>query len=88
MRRERTSKVTRNVAIRCAAFSVPQYDLSENLITDKDPGFMDLENGNFQLKADAEIFRKIPGFKALPVEYMGLQIKTTSNLQDKVSLAK
>lgn len=44
---------------------------SNNWTTDQDPGFVDMEKGNFSLKTNAEVFRKIPGFQSVPFEKMG-----------------
>lgn len=43
-----------------------------NFITQDDPGFVDMKNGNFQLKKDAVVFKKIPGFEPVPFEKMGI----------------
>jgi parallel beta-helix repeat protein len=45
-----------------------------NYRTDSDPGFVDYENENFNLRSDSERFKKIPGFKKLPFDKMGLFI--------------
>ncbi|WP_372936175.1 right-handed parallel beta-helix repeat-containing protein [Mariniphaga sediminis] len=42
-----------------------------NYITNEDPGFVDKENQNFKLKDTSVIFKKIPGFKQIPVEKIG-----------------
>jgi hypothetical protein len=49
-----------------------QCDELNNYRTITDPGFVDYKNGNFNLKPDAEVFKKIPGFKPLPFDKMGL----------------
>lgn len=46
-----------------------------NLITNEDPGFIDASKLNFTLKENAEVFKKLPEFKAIPFSEMGL-IKT------------
>ena len=51
-----------------------QFESVNNYRTDSDPGFVDYENGNFNLKPDAEVFEKIPGFEPLPFDKMGLYI--------------
>ncbi|WP_339276781.1 Ig-like domain-containing protein [Paenibacillus sp. FSL W8-0426] len=48
---------------------------ANNWITDHDPGFVNLANGDLNLKADAEVFQKIPGFPAIPFSEMGIQGK-------------
>ena len=45
----------------------------DNWSTTGDPGFVDMKNGNYALKPDAEVFKRIPGFKAIPVEKIGLK---------------
>lgn len=45
-----------------------------NYRTDSNPGFVDYESGDFNLRPDSEIFDKIPGFEALPFDKMGLYI--------------
>jgi parallel beta-helix repeat protein len=49
-----------------------QCDDVNNYRTDTDPGFVDYKNGNFNLKPDSEVFKKIPGFEPLPFDKMGL----------------
>lgn len=44
----------------------------ENIITKEDPGFVDAPNLNFALKENAEVFKKLPGFKAIPFSEIGL----------------
>ncbi len=38
-----------------------------------DPGFVDAKNMNFELKPESEIFKLLPGFKAIPFSKIGLQ---------------
>lgn len=49
-----------------------QGESVNNYRTDSDPGFVDYENGDFTLKPDSEVFKRIPGFEALPFNKMGL----------------
>jgi hypothetical protein len=49
-----------------------QVKPEENLVLDHDPGFVDAAHGNFQLKADAEVFARLPGFKPIPFQKIGL----------------
>ena len=37
-----------------------------------DPGFRDLRGKDFSLVPDAELYKKIPGFKPIPFEKIGL----------------
>jgi hypothetical protein len=43
-----------------------------NMIIDTDPGFVDLEHENFQLKDDSPAYKL--GFKRIPIEKIGLYI--------------
>lgn len=70
----RVSSAARNVFVMCdqvrsGNWQVPPED---NWITDRDPGFADAANGNFRLKADSEVFSRLPGFQPIPFEKMGL----------------
>ena len=56
-----------------------QCDSENNYRTDKDPGFVDFKKENFNLKANSEVFTKIPGFKPLPFDNMGLYIDQYRN---------
>ncbi|GLR18436.1 right-handed parallel beta-helix repeat-containing protein [Portibacter lacus] len=51
-----------------------QCDYVNNYRTENDPGFLDYENKNFNLKKDSEVFQKIPGFEPIPFDKMGLYI--------------
>jgi hypothetical protein len=47
-------------------------DGKNNLVTKDDPGFVDMKNGNFNLKADSKVYKKIPGFQKIPFNKMGI----------------
>ena len=51
-------------------------DVSDNLVLDEetDIGFVDQDNGNFKLKDDSVIFRRLPEFEAIDFERIGLYI--------------
>lgn len=40
--------------------------------TANDPGFVDVAAGDFRLRTESEVFTRIPGFEAIPFEYIGL----------------
>ena len=44
----------------------------ENWVTRTDPGFTDIAGRNYQLRPDAEVFRRIPRFEPIPFGRMGL----------------
>jgi len=48
-------------------------DAKQNLVTDSDPGFRDLEALDFSFKDLAEIQKQLPEFKPIPSEKIGLQ---------------
>lgn len=43
-----------------------------NLITQTDPGFVNARDFDFSLKTDAEVFKRLPGFKTIPFSDIGL----------------
>ena len=49
-----------------------QCDTLNNYRTSNDPGFVDFENENFNLRHDSEVFKKIQNFKPIPFSDMGL----------------
>jgi hypothetical protein len=48
-----------------------QTDFGENYITDNDPGFVDAERLDFQLKDSAVVYKALPGFKRIPFDEIG-----------------
>ena len=53
------------------ATTTDYLDYSQNFETKQDPGFYDVENRDYTIKEDSEIFAKLPGFKAVPFTRMG-----------------
>ena len=47
--------------------------IGESFSIEGDPGFVDMENMNFELKPDSEVFKQLPGFKVIPFSKIGLQ---------------
>jgi len=45
---------------------------ADNLVATADPGFVDAANGDYTLKADSEVFSKIPGFEAIAFDQIGV----------------
>ena len=63
-----------------------QCEYVNNYRTDKDPGFVDYKNENFNLKRDSKVFKKIPEFKALPFDEMGLYTdQYRENISENIS---
>ena len=50
------------------------FDFKNNYVTLEDPGFVDAENKNFQLRDDSIVYQKIPEFKKIPFEKIGLYV--------------
>jgi Right handed beta helix region len=48
-----------------------QTEFGENFITQKDPGFVDASQLNFQLKDDSVVYRELPGFEPIPFAQIG-----------------
>lgn len=60
-------------AIRITNNSVIEHgDVGNNISYKKDPGFYDMENGNYLLKRDADVYTKIPEFIEIPFTRIGL----------------
>ena len=51
-----------NVSVNSGEFGEGTNSLKNNLVVNEDPGFVDLENLNFQLRDDSIIYEKIPEF--------------------------
>ena len=72
-------KITNNVLYNFGDIDVPDeaYDnsfteIKDNLITSKDPGFVDAKNGNYQLKENSEVYKKLKDFKPIDMSKIGL----------------
>lgn len=50
------------------------FENVNNFQTNEDPGFLDYKGGNFMLREDSEVFKKLPGFEPVPFNKMGLYI--------------
>ena len=69
----RVNRSKNNLLVRCGQTSSGNWAINPNEIwvTDEDPGFEDLANGNFQLRPDAEVFKRLPGFQPIPFDKIG-----------------
>jgi len=70
----RVSRARRNVFVMCADVKSGnwQVDPRENWTTDRDPGFVDMARGDFSLRPESEVYRRLPGFKPIPFRRIGL----------------
>lgn len=71
----RVNRAKNNVLVRCGEVSNGNWRFrpEEMWSTDGDPGFVDVAKGNFQLRPDAEVFRRLPGFRPIPFDKIGPQ---------------
>ncbi len=69
----RANRSKSNLLVRCGETSSGNWaiDPKEIWVTDEDPGFVDAANGNYQLRPDAKVFQRLPGFKAIPFDKIG-----------------
>jgi hypothetical protein len=62
----------RNVAVRCKSFVNGNWDLDQCMVTEEDPGFVDYQHEDFNLRGDSQVFQRIPGFEPIPFQKVGL----------------
>ncbi len=66
--------VANNISYKCPIVTQKAYGnatVESNLELKSDPGFMDMANRDYNLKADSYLFDQLPGFQALPFSRMG-----------------
>ena len=69
---ERRNFAQRNVFVNPTMDPTGTWDLDDtNLTLDHDPGFVDFQGGDLNLREDSEVFKKIPGFEKIPFSEMG-----------------
>jgi len=70
----RPNRLARNVVYRCGRFlGRGEQELEQNLVTDEDPGFIDVDGGDWGLRPDSRVFRELPGFQAIAFGDIGLR---------------
>ncbi len=71
----RNSFAKNNVLIRAREISSGnwKYSADEMWQTNSDLGFVNAASDNFQLRPDAEIFKRLPNFKPIPFEKIGFE---------------
>ena len=69
----RVNRAKNNVLVRCGDVNSGnwKFEPAEIWSTDDDPGFVDAANGNFRLRPDAEVFKRLPGFQPIPFDKIG-----------------
>ena len=66
-----------NLAYTTALYNTPEYvekceiETKENIRAGADPGFVDLNNGNYNLKPSSYVYTENPDFKPVPFDKMG-----------------
>lgn len=70
---ERVNRAKNNVIVRCDDISSGNWKFDEQhlLVTDSDPGFVDADNGNFALRTNAEVFKRLSEFQPIPFDRIG-----------------
>jgi hypothetical protein len=71
----RLNRAKLNVFVRCAKLPSGNWQLEPgpNWSTDRDPGFVNIDKGDYRLRSGSEVFTKLKGFAPVPFEQMGLQ---------------
>lgn len=70
---QRISHAANNVIVRAAEVSGGNWvsEKDANWTTDTDPGFVDAPKGNYSLRSDSEVFKRLPNFKPIPFDQIG-----------------
>jgi hypothetical protein len=68
-----------NVICRCKPMQLAKEvtadgTVADNLTLDDDAGFVDVAHGDFRLHRDSPVYRKLPQFRPIPFDAIGLQI--------------
>jgi len=70
----RTNRLERNLAVRCGNLASGNWAVQHCLTVTEDPGFVDEKTENFQLRDDAPVLAKLPGFEKIPFGEIGLYV--------------
>lgn len=68
----RRSEAERNVVVMCGQFYCGNFDVADSLVTNDDPGFVAIDQGDFTLREDSSVYQLVPGFEPVPFRQMGL----------------
>jgi len=71
----RVNRAELNIFVRCGQLSGGNWQLPPGLnwSTEQDPGFVNMDKGDYRLRPGADAFKKLKGFTPIPFEQMGLQ---------------
>jgi len=70
--RLRLNHASRNIAVKCDTLATGNWEISDCVMTNEDPGFVDGQKENFQLREDAPVLQRVPGFVPIPMDRIGL----------------
>lgn len=70
----RMNRSERNIAVRCDSFANGNWEMRDCASVTDDPGFADEKKLDFRLSEDAPILKRIPGFRIIPFEKIGLYV--------------
>jgi hypothetical protein len=71
---KRVNRAKNNVLVRCGQASSGNWEFKpeETWITDDDPGFVNASQGDYRLRPEAEVFKRLPGFQPIPFDRIGV----------------
>jgi hypothetical protein len=71
----RENRARLNLMVRCGEISGGNWRMEEGLVwaTPADPGFVNAAQGDYRLRPDSEVLRRLPGFQPPPLDQMGLR---------------
>lgn len=69
----RVNYTSNDLLVRCGDFAKGSYRSKSFWKTNDDPGFVDMKNNDFTIRQDAELFKKLPGFRNISFEKIGLK---------------
>lgn len=62
-----------NVIVNCETVKSGRFVTNEtDVVYVSDPGFRDVGKGDYGFRPDAEVFRRLPGFRPIPIDKIGL----------------
>ncbi|GMW01397.1 MAG: hypothetical protein AMXMBFR84_25340 [Candidatus Hydrogenedentota bacterium] len=61
-----------NVVVKCKNVAEGDWQLGDTLVLRMDAGFVDAANGNYALKPDSVIYQRLPDFRPIPFDAIGM----------------
>ena len=71
--RPRRNHASANLMVNCRRIQTGNWEVTDNLVTDVDPGFVDPAKLDFRLRADADACKQLPALATIPFDQIGLQ---------------